>query len=1453
MENTAQYRNPRDRASWLSIIFFWWMNNVLTLGNKRPLTDGDLFPLLQDYKAEVLVQKAEQFWFDELEKSQSKPTKARLWKVMARLIPWQSRLVLIVLKVIWSLSFVFLPLCLWLALKTLNDGPDMEIKFALMYVALLALASLVRALSTQHYDYLTELWGLKLKVALIGLVYNKLLSLNRYNLEATMSGNTINLVSNDAQKIEKSLNNLGLVLFSPLELTISLVILWFLIGWEALVGAAFYFVLVAFQILMARKAAKLREKAAAFTDKRLVVMNEIISGIRAVKMYAWEWNFRDVVRDLRRKEMSIIRFKGIIVSMLIVFFFITIPIGPLISITTLVLTGTNLSSFEIFTVLLGLVTIRHTFCYHLGIAMQVVADAKVALDRIQVFLEGNTEETAALKRAGEYSSAGKDNLSSNVVFKCKGTKNMKMAVQLSSFKELDVPLHENYQTVTTKSVLTRTENMPFTKFSEISLEACKNHSFAEPYVSITDVSCSWKQDVLSQTLNHINLQASNGDMIAITGAVGSGKSSFLTAILGELPLSKGEISYRGKVAYVPQIPWVFSGTIRENILFGLPFNQEKLQRVVEVCGLTKDLADFTNGDLTEIGQRGVTLSGGQKARVGLARAVYSDADIYLLDDPLSAVDTKVGRKLYESSILDYLSGRIRLLVTHQLQYLKDVARIIVMENGSFSHQGGYTELTEQGVFFDSLELLQLCENEARRARRASLYEFSERGDILEVIKNRPRSISALPSSNDHALKLPKPLTSDVTVPQRAGVVTANISPRRSRSVSVYEFREEKIIQKLMQRPPISLVSSRKHTEGKDNMGFVGSLELPTLQENESCPTRNVTDEMTQEITNPPVLPSTSDVFEADHPPALDLKEEEESKMAGTVTWRLYWDYFRAGLPVPLILLLAFVLVLAQVCLLAPNWWLSRMAEMSHDQQRAPITQVIHACLVAVSTIVVTASSFVFYYLLLKAAENLHNKMTVSTIKAPVLFFDRNPAGRILNRFSKDIGCMDDVLPPLFLQAVIICLFSLCAMLVPAATNYWLFLALLPIIGIYVYYARYYLKSSRELKRIEAIRYSPVYSHITETANGLEIVHTSNMNREFQDRLHRYQDENTQALFMVVSSNRWLGIRLDLLSSVFVSIVAVTAILITENPALAGLALVYALQTLDLTQLGVRMASEVENLMTSVERVMTYTEIDSEPGYSNQTRPPESWPNEGCLAVQDLFLIYFEGGPRVLKNISFCVSGKEKVGIVGRTGAGKSSLVSALFRMPEPLGKVSIDGVNVASIDLQEARRSMAVITQDPVLFGGTLKRNMDPFAQCTDQDLWTALEEVQLTTLVEDLPGQLEFKLKEGGTNLSVGERQLVCLARALVQKSKIIVMDEATANVDFKTDRLIQEVIRDKFRDSTVLTIAHRLNTIMDYDKVLVLDGGRVVEFDKPEVLIRKGGLFSEMVRSQKQSTVKQ
>ncbi|XP_066020153.1 ATP-binding cassette sub-family C member 4-like [Pocillopora verrucosa] len=1201
-----------------------------------------------------------------------------------------------------------------------------------------------------------------------------------------------------------------MVLSAPLELVISILILWYLVGWEALTGAGMFFCLVAFQVLLAKKAASLSEKAASFTDERLMVMNEIISGIRAVKMYAWEWNFRDLVHDLRRKEMSVIRLKGVIVAILVVLYFTTLPIASLISVVTLAFTGTQLSAFTVFTLLLGLTTIRATFCYNLSMSMQMVADAVVALNRIQMFLE---EQIPKYVAKPEGSRENDDRLLTkervrkyglvNPIFTLQESDTHPRGTQDQKNNGLSTD-HMNFEDERPES--SKSNLSWLTTHGSVGEHQGNASHFKTPCLSITDVSCSWNQKDLPNTLTGITLDIMSSKILAIIGEVGSGKSTLLQAVLGELPLHEGIISYQGKIAYAAQVPWVFSGTIRENILFGLPFDEQKFQHVVDVCGLTKDFTDLVHGDLTEIGERGATLSGGQKARVGLARAVYSDADIYLLDDPLSAVDTKVGRKLFEGCICNHLSGSIRLLVTHQLQHLKGLDHIAVMKNGSIINEGTFTELKQDEIFSDLEESFKHHGPEQRRKSSLSHFQCNKEGHFAWMTNRR--------------LSLVSPTF----------LKTADDFPNSSRRVTMFDLRGTKPQRKLSTSNVLAKCKGNKETS---ILEFEGNRELSTVGERDCF-----------HLSKMEPVPSASEQ------PVVGIKEDEENLMSGTVTWRLYWKYFKEGLPLPMILVLAVSLIAAQVSLIVPNWWLAKIAEMSYEKQKVVDIHVIYAILVAVSIIIMTASSFLLYYILLKASETLHNKMTIATIKAPVFFFDTNPAGRILNRFSKDVGCMDYVLPPLFLEAIKFSLFSLCTVLVPAATNYWLFLALLPIIAIFGYYARYQLKSTRGMKRIEAVKCSPVYSHITDTLNGLEIIHTSNMDDAFIQKFYRYQDENTQAFIMVISCTRWLSIRLDLMSSLFITIVALTAILVVENPVLAGLALTYVLQSLDITQYSVRLASEVENLMTSVERVMSYAKIGSEPGYSIETRPPQSWPGKGSLKIKQLSLAYHEGGPCVLKNITFNTCEKEKIGVVGRTGAGKSSLVSALFRMPEPSGKVFIDDVDITSINLQEARRSMVVITQDPVLFAGTLRRNLDPFIEHTDAELWMVLEEVQLKALVEDLPGLLEFKLKESGANFSVGERQLICLARALVQKSKIIVMDEATANVDFKTDRLIQQVIRHKFKDSTVLTIAHRLNTIMDYDKVLVLDGGRVVEFDKPEVLMRNGGIFAEMVKSQTQSS---
>ncbi|KAK3741179.1 hypothetical protein QZH41_012627, partial [Actinostola sp. cb2023] len=546
---------------------------------------------------------------------------------------------------------------------------------------------------------------------------------------------------------------------------------------------------------------------------------------------------------------------------------------------------------------------------------------------------------------------------------------------------------------------------------------------------------------------------------------------------------------------------------------------------------------------------------------------------------------------------------------------------------------------------------------------------------------------------------------------------------------------------------------------------------------------------------------------------LDLAEEDEDKAIGTVSWRLYWEYFRSGLPTILVVCLFLFFAAAQASPIIPTWWLKDMTKMTYQKQKSAIVLGIYGGLVGGSFIMAAISTILMFAALLRSSEKLHDKMTLAVLKSPVLFFDTNPVGRIMNRFSKDIGAMDDVLPFSFVTMEIIFFYSFGVLVLTGIVNYWLVIAVIPTLTMLFLLCRYYLKPARDVSRLEAILRSPVYAYISETMEGLEVIHSLQM-----------EDRRVEKLYNILS----------------------LATCICCSTANVGFLLAYVISIVMRTSVVMHFSSLVETQMVSVERVKRYTTLSAEPGYERQGKAPRHWPDKGALSLQGVSMVYLEGGACVLKDITFDVKPQEKVGIAGRTGAGKSSLVAALLRMPDPQGHVVIDSVDLGTLNVQAARRSMAVISQNPVLFNGTLKHNLDPFHHFTEEQIWKALTEVQMKTRISKLDGLLEYHIGENGSGFSVGETQLLCLARALLQRCKILVLDEATANVDYKTDQLIQQVIREKFWNCTVLTIAHRLNTIMDYDRVLVLDRGHVVEYDNPTILASKcDGVFAQLLNT--------
>ncbi|KAG5877618.1 hypothetical protein JTB14_015566 [Gonioctena quinquepunctata] len=866
-------------------------------------------------------------------------------------------------------------------------------------------------------------------------------------------------------------------------------------------------------------------------------------------------------------------------------------------------------------------------------------------------------------------------------------------------------------------------------------------------VSLNKLTASWNNSTDTNILNNIDMKINRGQLIGIIGSVGSGKSSLLQTLLGELTVVHGGMKILGSISYSSQEPWVFSGTIRQNILFGSKFNRKRYDEVVRVCALEKDFDQFINRDNTIIGDKGASLSGGQKARVNLARAVYRDRDIYLLDDPLSAVDIHVAKVLYEQCINGFLAHKTRILVTHQVHCLKNADHIVIMNEGSIEQGGTFNDLARSDNLFAKL-----------------LTEEPEDDDEEE------REI------------------------------------QYTRSISITSFNSTK--------------------SGKSNMS--------DAKFDEKDGTKEVTREQLQEETS-----------------------------AGKIDGSLFLKYFLSGMTYFHISIIFLLLFFCQAATNSIDWFISFWTSIEEyrnitlseeDMKKVPsVNWSTEMCIYIYGTVLTflligtLARSTTFYKFLMECSISLHGMLFNGVIHAPMRFFDTNPSGRILNRFSKDVGVIDEALPRILFENLRTYLMMAGSLALVIYVNPYSLILLVFLVTAFCFLRNIYLKSSKNIKRLEGRMRSPVFTHLSATLQGLVTVRALNAEDILQKEFDRHQDYYTSAFFMFVSTGSAFGFILNLCCVTFVGLLTFSLIAFGDYFGMTGgqvgLAITQATNLCHTVQFAIMYSAEIINQLMSVERILEYKELPPEVQPIEPTNPTKSWPDKGILNFVDLKLKYFDEGPAILKNINFSIRESDKVGIVGRTGAGKSSLVGAILRMALVEGKIEIDGVDTKSLLLETLRSKISIIPQDPVLFSGTLRYNLDPFGEYTDEMLYRALNEVELKDSA-NIINQLENRVMDRGVNYSVGQKQLICLARAILRNNKILMLDEATANVDPQTDALIQKTIRTKFADCTVLTVAHRLNTIMDSDKVLVLDAGQVVEYDHPHVLLQnKDGVFFKLV----------
>ncbi len=846
-------------------------------------------------------------------------------------------------------------------------------------------------------------------------------------------------------------------------------------------------------------------------------------------------------------------------------------------------------------------------------------------------------------------------------------------------------------------------------------------------IEIESATLSWdEQSTEKPTLRGINCAISRGSLVAIVGTVGSGKSSILAAILGEMEKIEGRIAKQGSIAYVAQQAWIQNLSLKDNILFGQEFDPEKYNKVIDGCALKADLSMLANADDTEIGENGINLSGGQKQRVNLARAVYSSADIVLLDDPLSAVDVHVSKHIFESIIGKggLLQGKTRLWVTNNLTYLSQVDQIIVIDQGQVLEQGTYEDLMRKKKSHSQSYLSTLIQGE----------ETSKSGETNKEV-------------------------------------------------------------------------------------LVGENELEVALE-------HVAEEPREAPTEEKLI-------------------KEETSETGRVKFSTYLTYFRT---LGYFFSLLFVtLVGAQESLhLAGNIWLSKWSDANNiddgDAIEANIDDFLPGYIyIGVSEMIIKLiNDLSFFNRCAYASKRVHRDLLNNVMKSPMKFFDTNPMGRILNRFTSDMDTIDQMIPYEILDFTWCLIECIVVILLICITTPIFVAVVIPLLGLYYYIQSVYIASSRQLKRLYSVSKSPIFAHFSETTNGAQTIRAYRQQARFIQESQNRMTTNVKSIYLNLMSNRWLGIRLEGIGNLFIFFAALFAVLARESltPGQAGLSITSSLQIVGALVWVVRQACMLETDCVAIERIMEYTNNEQEAAWQvpQTDLRNSSWPEKGSIQFQDYQTRYRPGLDLVLKGINMDIHGQEKIGICGRTGAGKSSLTLALFRIIEASqGAITIDGQDISLLGLQTLRSRLTIIPQDPVLFTGDLRFNLDPVGEHNDDALWKSLEQSHLKDhILTNLSNGLDSEVTEGGTNFSVGQRQLICLARALLRKTQILVLDEATAAIDQETDDLIQKTLKMEFAHCTVLTIAHRLHTILDSDRIAVFEKGRLKEFDTPSNLLQ-------------------
>ncbi|KAF9175702.1 hypothetical protein BGX21_007199 [Mortierella sp. AD011] len=1471
--------SPEINTSFFGWITFDWMNSLLWDGRARALELDFLPSLTEQMRARPMYRifARTRLYF------QKKRQPSLVWRIYItnRRDIWIN----FGFGVVSSIAGFGVPFFIS-KLLTYIERPEGPKEVAYFYVFGMLISDITKSLTFGQNLYYGRRVDVRLRAMLGAEVYAK--ALRRKDMSGIVTERTkkgarsdtgmiVNLMAVDANCIAGIGSSVYFLYTCPIEIAIALVMLYDVLGPSSLVGVAVMLLSFPLHHYAARKYSKIQEQMMEARDRRVGLMSELLHGIRMIKFFTWENNIRKKIMEVRDQELR--RFIRLFIINTI---FTLLWVGSPILVTVMAFTSyTKLENKELtpavaFTSMIIFFYLRGP----LNILPTMVTDileALVSMKRIDAFL--NEEEVS------RYSNNNNDEV-----------------VSIASAVQSPAILSQQVRTTNTIGFTNAT-----LRWHTRSSSAMLRNRGISSFGSNTGVFM----------LKNLTINFPVGKLSLVCGATGSGKTSLLMALLREMDLISGSVDLPlattkvinpntglipGTLAYVSQYPWLQQASIRDNILFGSPLELDRYQKVLEACALLPDLSIFEHGDLTEIGENGITLSGGQKQRVALARAMYSRAQHLLFDDCLSAVDAHTARHLFENCLKGPLmNGRTRILVTHHIRLcLRDATYVVLLKDGSLALTGTPVKLIRSGL----------------------LSEILERNGMMEE-ENASSNASTL--TTKHGINYKDPSLRNAVSPKLK-------KPREAKKLVDEEARS---------RGKVKMMVYNTYLKASGGAGFwlvlifmlcverfLGIMEFIWIEEwatsYTSVPPAN--QYMNAAINKIGILRRRGGPEEDDGPVDLD---------------------FYIG---------------------------------------------IYSLITLMAVFVTIVRMFWQFYGSLRASRSLYEELLVSVIHAPIRFFDTTPVGRIINRFSKDFEVIDAQLITLMVSMALKILGIIAVVFVISVVTPGFLIASLFIATAYLLVGAYYIASSRELKRIESVTKSPLYSHFGDTLVGVSTIRAFGVESRFMEEVLVKLDNHNAPFYFLWMCNRWLSIRVDFMGSMVTFTAGILILINLESldAGLAGLSLGFAVNFMGLIYWLVRLYTETEMSLNSVERVNEYLVMPQEPPAIIQgSRPPVGWPFDGKIEIKGLTMQYAPDLGPVLFDITANIRPREKIGIVGRTGSGKSTLALSLFRLMEPTaGSIVVDGIDISKIGLEDLRSRLTIIPQDAVLFNGTIRSNLDPFQEHTDYEIWEALRRVHLakarssrsgsassfppglnsafyqnhqnfqhpqmaqcngetfdtnghtyprqhyrdaldhtfmdpeaigniayngpfhhsttapgspsvlpsaaqseyvhqstesgmSTPLLSFSGQranslllidpmsprvlcsslnqveaadstsesrslnqsilepmnpfesLDSPVSDGGYNFSQGQRQLLCIARALLRESKVIIMDEATASVDFGTDEKIQATIRNELGDSTLITVAHRLRTIMDYDRVLVLEQGRVVEFDSPINLI--------------------